>query len=173
MTEKTCFKCGEKKHIDCFYIHKAMKDGHLNKCKECTKKDTRLSYDIKSSNEEYREKERERGRDRYKRLGYRDKQKIWDSKRLNRMKPIFKRLHKMYKNKYGICENEVLHHWDYNLPYNVFVMDRDSHRKLHTRLVPTAENDMFTYNGVLLDTADKHKSVIFDILWKSFRHIDE
>jgi hypothetical protein len=35
--EKRCFKCGVVKVFDAFYVHKAMKDGHLNKCKECTK----------------------------------------------------------------------------------------------------------------------------------------
>lgn len=36
---KTCFKCLKKKHLTAYYKHAKMKDGHLNKCKECTKLD--------------------------------------------------------------------------------------------------------------------------------------
>lgn len=37
--EKKCFKCLRILPLDAFYKHAAMSDGHLNKCKECTKKD--------------------------------------------------------------------------------------------------------------------------------------
>jgi formylmethanofuran dehydrogenase subunit E len=36
---KICFKCNKKKDLSKYYIHPQMKDGHLNKCIECTKKD--------------------------------------------------------------------------------------------------------------------------------------
>jgi hypothetical protein len=38
---KVCFKCLIEKELKEFYKHKDMMDGHLNKCKECTKKDTK------------------------------------------------------------------------------------------------------------------------------------
>jgi len=37
---KTCFKCRAEKPISEFYKHRMMSDGHLGKCKDCTKADT-------------------------------------------------------------------------------------------------------------------------------------
>jgi ribosomal protein S27AE len=34
---KTCRECGIEKPLDQYYKHKAMADGHLNKCIECVK----------------------------------------------------------------------------------------------------------------------------------------
>lgn len=39
MPHKTCFKCERFLSINDFYSHPRMADKHLNKCKECTRKD--------------------------------------------------------------------------------------------------------------------------------------
>lgn len=74
---KTCFKCGELKCLTLYYKHAQMADGHLNKCKECTKKDVReyrvenldkvMAYDRNRPNkDERRESNNKRNLSKYK-----------------------------------------------------------------------------------------------------------
>ncbi len=39
MKTKVCFKCNKRKRLSSYYRHRAMGDGHLGKCKTCTKTD--------------------------------------------------------------------------------------------------------------------------------------
>ena len=38
---KTCFRCGASRALEDFYRHPMMADGHLGKCKACTRADVR------------------------------------------------------------------------------------------------------------------------------------
>lgn len=60
MTEKVCRLCGKRKPIDDFYTHGNMADGHLSKCKDCTK-----AY-VKQLRDADLDKNRERERVQYR-----------------------------------------------------------------------------------------------------------
>ena len=55
---KTCRTCNKDKPLSSFYVHKAMLDGHLNICKDCTK--TRVSNHRLLNIEYVREYDRKR-----------------------------------------------------------------------------------------------------------------
>ena len=50
---KRCFKCGIEKPIEDFYVHRMMADGHLGKCKACTRLDMRVDRHTKPRVREY------------------------------------------------------------------------------------------------------------------------
>lgn len=59
---KACFKCNEVKPLSEYYVHKQMGDGHLGKCKDCTKRDVAKRVAEKTKDHEWVTKELERSR---------------------------------------------------------------------------------------------------------------
>ena len=164
---KVCFKCEIEQPITEFYKHAKMEDGHLNKCKNCTKKDTKEREKILRSNPEWVEKERIRCRENYHRLNK------------NRKKPDKKNKYLIdvkYKNKYPEKykarnasqrlkkqKGYALHHWSYNENHwkDVIKLSIKDHALLHRNMIYDQERMMYrNINGILLDTKESHLELL-------------
>jgi hypothetical protein len=145
-----------------------MGDGHLSKCKECTKKDTNDRRKILSKDPSFLEKEKKRGRDKYHRLNYLNKNKPSTEKKIE----VINR----YKDKYPekiIAQNlsqkikSTLghkHHWSYNIEHAKDVIDItiQNHSKAHRFIIYDQERMMYRRydTNELLDTRESHLDFI-------------
>lgn len=165
---KVCFKCGRDLPLTEYYKHAQMADGHLNKCKECTKKDVHNKYKENVQDPSYVEKERARGRDKYRRLYgnfnpelFAARPKVRNFKRYqsNLAKNSRKRLQRR-KKWLNLPPSTAVHHWSYKHPHEVFIISRYTHQQIHHLTRYVAESNCFVdlQTGELLDTLDKYKS---------------
>lgn len=130
---KQCFKCLTEKPLTEFYKHKEMADGHLNKCKSCTKKDVHHRRHHSDSREKILAYDRARGN----RQGYEY------TKQYRALYPKKYRAHnivnsaikskKLFREPCEICGNEVTHahHDDYDKPLNVRWLCSQHHQEWH------------------------------------------
>jgi len=132
---KECFKCKTIKPLDEFYKHPYMADGHVNKCKECNKKD------VSKHREENIEKIREYDRKRSK-LPHRIELKKeivnrWrklHNDRSNAQQKLRRAIKngKVKKQPCWVCgENAEAHHPDYSSPLDVVWLCVIHHRQTH------------------------------------------
>jgi len=152
---KICFKCNTEKELSDFYRHSQMSDGRLNKCKVCTKEESKNNYYEKSKSIEFNEKERIRSREKYYRLNYNKKSHDYKKNKpwLNSSK--YKNLNRKFKVPTGY----ELHHWSYNNEdiEDVFLMKKKQHRQAHTYIKFNLETKMFIdLDGNLLKTKKEH-----------------
>jgi hypothetical protein len=154
--EKICFRCGIKKPLAEFYAHKGMGDGHLNKCKDCTKADSAKREKRIRSTPEGVESERKRHRDKYHRLGYKEKQKEWDTDRPWKNSSEYKGIRKKFEAKYGKRDGFELHHWNYNKIKSVILIHTSLHRRAHRQFEFDNDTWCYLWRGELLDTKHKH-----------------
>lgn len=137
MTKKKCFKCSKEKDIEEFYRHQMMKDGHLGKCKECTKIDSKLRYYAK--HDEVREYDKKRARTNYRR-----QKKLVYSDAFRKNNPEKKAAHTLVHNRLrsgeivrqpcevcGTTENIQAHHDDYSKPLEVRWLCQIHHKIVH------------------------------------------
>jgi ribosomal protein L44E len=173
MTAKICFKCRIDKPLNEYYKHPQMADGHLNKCKQCAKKDVSENFEIKMNDPELLEKERARGREKYHRLNYRGKNKpSFEKKKETTQRYILKYPEKVVSRNLSQhlkpkVKGNHLHHWSYK-PENakdVIELSVLDHNKIHRFIV--YDQSVFMYkdlNGNILDTKEKHDEYINKVL---------
>lgn len=134
METKVCFKCGVDKPLDEFYKHKKMADGHLGKCKECTKRDTSEHAKTPAGRAVARRREQTLRRRKWHR----------EYQRRRVQDPLKRRARWMVCNairdkrlKRGACEvcgkkkRVEAHHEDYYRPLDVKWLCPKHHKELH------------------------------------------
>jgi hypothetical protein len=146
---KTCFKCGETKLLEYFYKHLSMKDGYLNKCKLCTRKDNVSNRISKIDKIQEYDRIRCRTEERYKknaefniRYNKTDKGKLahkkWIDKNRNKREAHYILNNAISKGEIvkGKCEQcksvkTEAHHEDYSKPLEVKWLCNKHHTSLH------------------------------------------
>lgn len=173
---KKCFKCGLEKPLTEYYVHKQMADGHLNKCKSCTKKDVDEREKKLRNDSEWLEKEKSRQREKYNRLNYKEKHKKTPEVKKRDMQNYRKNNPEKYRarNKSQRIEVKVkgnhLHHWSYNKIHatDVIELNPKNHALIHRYLRYDKATFMYkTLEGILLDTREYHENYINDVISKN------
>ena len=116
---KKCIKCGVKKELSEFYKHKQMADGHLNKCKSCSKKDSTKNRN--KNIDRIREYDRDRGNRQNKEYLKEFRSKFPNKYKAHNMVNNAIRDNKLFKKPCEICGSEDVHghHDNYHEPLNI------------------------------------------------------
>lgn len=139
--EKPCTKCGRELPLTEFYQHVMMGDGHFSQCKDCVRARVRARHHEKMQDPEWRERERVRGREKFRRNA-----EAWNSNR----DPVKRAAHVAVGNAVrdrrlipsDACEDcghdfsefrREGHHEDYNRPLDVTWLCALCHGKRHRR----------------------------------------
>jgi hypothetical protein len=155
-----CKKCNTIKETTEFY-----KNGQAE-CKNCIKKRVRERELLLRQDPEWLEKEKERHRAKYFRLGYKDKHKPTTEKKRETIKkyrqkyPEKQKATTATKKMKPQTEGNELHHWSYNKEHfkDVIEITPTDHAKTHRYMIYDAERKMYRRadNNILLDTKESH-----------------
>lgn len=169
---KVCFKCGKDKPLIEYYAHKRMADGRLNKCKDCAKIYARERKSVLNENPQWKEAERARHREKYYRLGYKEKHKPTPEMKAASMQR-YKERYPEKKSANSACqhmarEGEEMHHWSYKKEHwkDVIYLTPKHHAKSHRFLIYDQERMMYRRcdTGILLDTKESHELFITEMI---------
>ena len=135
--QKQCFKCGENKPLKDFYKHKQMADGHLNKCKACTRKDVTSNryrnhaYYLAYDNKRYHDKP-DRRQSAFLSM---QKQRKANPQKTRARDAVAKAMRdgRLTRKPCEVCgcDQSEAHHEDYAKPLNVVWLCRTHHMQRH------------------------------------------
>ena len=137
---KQCFKCKTVKPLTEFYKHTGMADGHLNKCKPCTKQD--VGKHRLENLERVRAYDRERGKLPERQQLKNEITKAWraeDRRRTAAHNAVARAIAKglLVRQPCERCGNEksIAHHDDYDRKLDVMWLCQPCHKQRHKELL--------------------------------------
>jgi hypothetical protein len=149
--------------LNAFDRHPKMKDGHINKCKQCFSERSKELRKLRRETLDGIEIERAKARERYHKAVIKPKQSL--EYKLNAQQKYIEKypekiIAKSRSKRMGVkIKGNQLHHWSYNIQHakDVIEMSVMEHRKLHRYMIYDQERMMYRdLNGVLLDTKEAH-----------------
>ena len=136
---KECFKCKSVLPLEEFYKHPMMGDGHLNKCKQCTKKDVNEHRLLNL--EKIRTYDRNRAKLPHRAASNVEVNRAWraeDRRRQHAHAEVRKaiKLGTLRKKSCVRCQSEksLAHHEDYDKPLDVMWLCQPCHKQRHKEL---------------------------------------
>lgn len=155
-----------------------MGDGHLNKCKDCTRKDTAENTARKMQDPEWVENEAERHRKKAKRQYHEWINEPWFQEKIRKDKKRYAKKYpektkaKQLSQRVSCPKGLHKHHWSYQVENakDIICIDPKSHSYIHRFLnyVP-ALMCYETKDGILLDTKEKHLDYISSLLGRELK----
>lgn len=142
---KECFKCKRRLPLEDYYKHPQMGDGHLNKCKDCTKADSEKRRKRKEQDLNWVLSERNRHREKAKKQRLQGKSKPktketytkWDSQNKEKKRAhciVYRALRSGKINRHPCCicgSKAEAHHEDYSKPLEVIWFCPKHHGQHH------------------------------------------
>lgn len=128
---KKCFKCDSIQPLSNFYKHKEMLDGYLNKCKECTKRDSQQNRLLKI--DYYRAYDRARGNRQSSQYTLNWRKKNLAKYQAQTLVGNLLRAKKIKKQPCEVCgkTKSHAHHDDYSKPFDVRWLCAAHHSEWH------------------------------------------
>lgn len=144
----------------------------MNKCKQCTKDGAKKRHYQLSKNPEWVESERSRNKEKWHRLGYKEKQLEWNASRPWTKNSTYKNLKRNVKaavrlgNIPGLnsVQGLELHHWNYNKLESFFLLTPSQHKRLHAQLTFDEVSLTYKYQDRGLSNPEEHAIAIMAIL---------